>query len=257
MAKLSVSQFAAELGLPVALLLEQLKAAGIVKDGESDSILEKDKAQLLDHLRQAHGGEKPAKMTVRRDITEIKKADSSGRVYTIQVERLNHRELPKATIAPARPPLNKRELSKEFATQYNHKRQLRVEGYFSKAKTLLSEHPPESLNNMRKAAEAICKDILDETFEKKVEGKTLKPASAFASLEDMTQEIKRRKQIPISIEKYLTSLQLFGNYGSHDQELDQVAMSFERAEAIMANSMLLQLEALVDWYKAFDLSAVK
>ena len=88
MGKLNVAQFATELGLPVALLLEQLKAAGIAKDQESDPMSEKDKAKLLEHLRQAHGAEKPAKKItlIRRETTEIKKADSSGRARTIQVE---------------------------------------------------------------------------------------------------------------------------------------------------------------------------
>ena len=88
MGKLNVAQFAAELGLPVTLLLEQLNAAGVSKEQESDSLSEKDKAQLLEHLRQAHGAEKPAKKITltRRETTEIKKADSSGRARTIQVE---------------------------------------------------------------------------------------------------------------------------------------------------------------------------
>ena len=88
MAKSNVAQFATELGLPVTLLLEQLKAAGIAKEEESDPLTEKDKAKLLEHLRQAHGAEKPAKKItlIRRETTEIKKADSSGRARTIQVE---------------------------------------------------------------------------------------------------------------------------------------------------------------------------
>jgi translation initiation factor IF-2 len=88
MGKLNVAEFATELGLPVTLLLEQLQAAGISKEQESDPMSEKDKAKLLEHLRQAHGGDKPAKKItlIRRETTEIKKADSSGRARTIQVE---------------------------------------------------------------------------------------------------------------------------------------------------------------------------
>ncbi len=88
MGKLNVEQFATELGLPVPLLLEQLKAAGLTKQKESDPVSEKDKAKLLEHLRQSHGAEKPAKkITItRRETTEIKKSDSSGRARTIQVE---------------------------------------------------------------------------------------------------------------------------------------------------------------------------
>jgi translation initiation factor IF-2 len=98
MGKLNVAQFATELGLPVTLLLEQLKAAGIAKENESDPMSEKDKAKLLEHLRQAHGAEKPAKKItlIRRETTEIKKADSSGRARTIQVEVRKRR-----VVAPA------------------------------------------------------------------------------------------------------------------------------------------------------------
>ncbi len=98
MGKMNVAQFAAELGLPVTLLLEQLTAAGVSKKQDSDPISEKDKAQLLEHLRQAHGAEKPAKKITltRRETTEIKKADSSGRARTIQVEVRKRR-----VVAPA------------------------------------------------------------------------------------------------------------------------------------------------------------
>jgi translation initiation factor IF-2 len=49
MGKLNVAQFATELGLPVTLLLEQLQAAGIAKEQESDPVSEKYKAKLLEH----------------------------------------------------------------------------------------------------------------------------------------------------------------------------------------------------------------
>ncbi|MDE2119989.1 MAG: translation initiation factor IF-2 [Betaproteobacteria bacterium] len=109
MGKMNIAQFATELGLPVTLLLEQLKAAGVSKEQESDTVSEKDKAQLLEHLRQAHGAEKPTKKITlnRRETTEIKKADSSGRARTIQVEVRKRRVVaPTATtevVAPAEP----------------------------------------------------------------------------------------------------------------------------------------------------------
>ncbi|MCR4302795.1 MAG: DUF4145 domain-containing protein [Gallionella sp.] len=159
------------------------------------------------------------------------------------------------TVAGEGAPLKELEASKEAVTPVKHKRQLKVDHYFSKVKKLLPEHPNESLNNMRKAVEAICKDILDETYEKKDEGKVLKPTSVFTSLEDMTQELKRRKQLQVAIEKYLAVLQHYGNFGSHDQEPDQEDISSEISASIMANSSLLPLKAVVDWYKAFDLSA--
>lgn len=88
MGKLNVMQFATELGLPVALLLEQLKAAGIAKEQESDPVSEQDKAKLLEHFRLAHGANIPAKKITltRRETTETKNSDSSERARTIQVE---------------------------------------------------------------------------------------------------------------------------------------------------------------------------
>ena len=124
MGKLNVAQFATELGLPVALLLEQLKAAGVSKGQESDPISEKDKAQLLEHLRQAHGAEKPAKKITltRRETTEIKKADSSGRARTIQVEVRKRRVVapvsaPDVSAQPAEPVLSKGEAVKVIDEQ--------------------------------------------------------------------------------------------------------------------------------------------
>jgi translation initiation factor IF-2 len=106
MGKLNVAQFATELGLPVTLLLEQLKAAGVNKKQESDTVSEKDKAQLLEHLRQAHGAEKPAKKITltRRETTEIKKSDSSGRARTIQVEVRKRRVVAPVAAAEAAAP---------------------------------------------------------------------------------------------------------------------------------------------------------
>ncbi len=88
MGKLDVTQFAAELNLPVALLLEQLHAAGSVQTNATDLVSEKDKAQLLEHLRQAHGADHSAKKITltRRETSEIQSSDRSGRARTIQVE---------------------------------------------------------------------------------------------------------------------------------------------------------------------------
>jgi translation initiation factor IF-2 len=96
MGKMNVAQFAGELGLPVELLLEQLQAAGVSKRLESDAVSEQDKSQLLEHLRSAHGSSKNKITLVRRETTAIKKADSSGKSRTIQVEVRKKR-----TLAPA------------------------------------------------------------------------------------------------------------------------------------------------------------
>jgi translation initiation factor IF-2 len=88
MGQTSVLQFASELGLPAELLLEQLKSAGVSKVASSDQLTEGDKTLLLEYLRKEHGGQAPKnKITLtRKQNTEIKKTDSSGKARTIQVE---------------------------------------------------------------------------------------------------------------------------------------------------------------------------
>lgn len=89
MAQSTVLQFAKELGLPTALLLEQLKSAGVNKSAVDDQLDEADKTALLDYLRKEHGAAQAPKNKItltRKQNTEIKKTDSDGRARTIQVE---------------------------------------------------------------------------------------------------------------------------------------------------------------------------
>src|SRR3982074_167981 len=115
MAQINVTQFAKELGLPIELLVEQLQTAGVKKKLVDDTVLtEKDKTQLLDYLRQSHGArEAKNKITLtRKQTTEIKKSDSTGKARTIQVEVRKKRvlvkrdapvEAPAVVAAPAAP----------------------------------------------------------------------------------------------------------------------------------------------------------
>jgi translation initiation factor IF-2 len=89
MAQITVAQFAAELGLPTALLLEQLKSAGVVKSALEDKLEEADKTALLEYLRKEHGAAQAPKSKItltRKSSSEIKKTDSMGKARTIQVE---------------------------------------------------------------------------------------------------------------------------------------------------------------------------
>ncbi len=83
----TVSQFAVELKMPVAALLEQLGKAGVGKQGSNDELTDQDKARLLEYLRRAHGDESKTKITLtRKQTSEIKATDSHGRARTVQVE---------------------------------------------------------------------------------------------------------------------------------------------------------------------------
>ncbi|WP_079433545.1 translation initiation factor IF-2 [Zoogloea sp. LCSB751] len=88
MGQTTVTQFAGELKMPASVLLEQLQKAGVDKAKETDLLSEQDKNRLLDFLRRAHGDSaSKAKITLtRKQTSEIKATDSTGRARTVQVE---------------------------------------------------------------------------------------------------------------------------------------------------------------------------
>src|SRR5574341_1000152 len=88
MAQTSVSQFAAELKVPPSVLLEQLRAAGVDKKMPEDSLTDQDKSRLLEYLRKTHGSaEAKNKITLtRKQTSEIRKTDATGKYRTVQVE---------------------------------------------------------------------------------------------------------------------------------------------------------------------------
>jgi translation initiation factor IF-2 len=112
MASNNVAQFATELKMPADLLLTQLRNAGVEKSSASDELSKADKDKLLDHLRRAHGvapdGEKKKITLTRKETTEIKQADATGKSRTIQVEvrkkrTFVKRDEPAVEEAPAKP----------------------------------------------------------------------------------------------------------------------------------------------------------
>jgi translation initiation factor IF-2 len=104
MASTNVAKFAAELKLPVDALLEQLKTAGVIKRSADDELTEADKEQLLAALRRAHGADESPKRRItltRKQTSEIKQADSTGKARTIQVEVRKKRVFVKRDIGDA------------------------------------------------------------------------------------------------------------------------------------------------------------
>src|SRR3978361_455 len=90
MASNNVAQFATELKMPADVLLTQLRDAGVEKSSTSDELSKDDKDKLLGHLRRAHGAapdsDKKKITLTRKETTEIKQADATGKSRTIQVE---------------------------------------------------------------------------------------------------------------------------------------------------------------------------
>jgi hypothetical protein len=83
----TVAQFAIELKMPANVLLDQLRSAGVELNSVEDNVTDGDKARLLESLRRSHGATEGKKITLtRRQTSEIRQADGSGRSRTIQVE---------------------------------------------------------------------------------------------------------------------------------------------------------------------------
>jgi len=98
----TVAQFATELKMPANVLLEQLRAAGVDLKSVDDSVTDSDKARLLESLRRAHGATEGKKITLtRRQTSEIRQADATGRSRTIQVEVRKKRVFVKRDAADA------------------------------------------------------------------------------------------------------------------------------------------------------------
>lgn len=93
----SVTQFATELKMPAVELLEQLRKAGVDKSGQEEILSAEDKQKLLDFLRRSHG-QAPAKAKItltKKQTSEIKAVDATGRARTVQVEVRKKRVLVK------------------------------------------------------------------------------------------------------------------------------------------------------------------
>lgn len=184
MAQMSVEQFANELGLLPAVLLEQLKAAGVKKTLAEDSLTEQDKAQLLDYLRKTHGAtETRSKITLtRRQTSEIRKSDSTGRPRTIQVEVRKRRVVAKPGItdeaeasAETAKPLDTAPAVKESVPVIDAEQlALRNEEARKQAELIARQTEEIKQKRARKKAE---EEIKKKTVEPEAEIKTASPAT--------------------------------------------------------------------------------
>ncbi len=95
---MNVEQFASTLKVPLETLLEQLRAAGVYAKAATDILSDHDKDGLLAYLRGKHGAASETKSRItltRKQTSEIKATDSTGRSRIIQVEVRKKRVLVK------------------------------------------------------------------------------------------------------------------------------------------------------------------
>ena len=206
MATTTVKVLAKELKRTAADLLEQLKAAGIDKSSEDESITEKDKTVLLEHLQKAHGnaeaGARKKITLIKRENSEIRQADSAGRTRTVQVEVRKKRVLvkagdkaPEVEEAPAKaatpPASNKSILSEEELEKRAAEATRQAE--------LLARQEAE----MKAAEEARQKEAAIPLTEAET-----KSADSAAAVEKKAQSEKAAKDLAASKEKELAEIRV-------------------------------------------------
>ncbi|MDR0934220.1 MAG: translation initiation factor IF-2 associated domain-containing protein, partial [Burkholderiaceae bacterium] len=104
MATNNVAQFAEELKMRPEALLNQLRNAGVEKKSVDDSLTNADKDKLLSYLHGRDGNKPEEKKKIsltRKETSEIKQADASGKSRTIQVEVRKKRTFKREDIAVA------------------------------------------------------------------------------------------------------------------------------------------------------------
>lgn len=100
MTQVTVKQLAADVGIPVDRLLQQLSEAGLRKQSAEDSVTVDEKMRLLNHLRESHGKKttlgEGSKITLKRkSVSELKLPSSqsnraatrTGKVVSVEVRK--------------------------------------------------------------------------------------------------------------------------------------------------------------------------
>ena len=208
----TVKVLAKELKRTAPDLLEQLKAAGIEKGSEDDSITEKDKTVLLEHLQKEHGsadtGARKKITLIKRESSEIRQADSAGRTRTVQVEVRKKRVLVKAgEKAPEEAPVQE---VKEVAPAIPAKPVISAEELEKRAAeaTRQAELLARQEAEMKAAEEARQREVAAPVIVKEEAPVDEAPAAAAAAAEKKAAADKVAKDLAVSKEKELADIRV-------------------------------------------------
>ncbi len=202
MASTTVAQLAGELNRSASALLEQLQAAGVQKATPEDVITESDKTRLLDYLKRAHGSAEDGarkKITItKRETSEIRQADATGKTRTVQVEVKKKRVLvkrdepsaghPEAEATPAEPVIDAEEIARREEEQRRQAELLARQEAELKARQEAMEREETERRARQEAAEAEQKRQVELAAKKAEEEAVAARAAAEAA-----DEAPRRK----------------------------------------------------------------
>ena len=156
MGKSNVEEFAIELGLPVDLLLEQLKSSGVDKSSALDELKEEDKSALLAYLRSEHGASPRPKSKItltRKQNTQIRKTDNEGRARTIQVEVRKKRTIVKPDQTKEKSPKLFSENEPKKPTEIVNDNQKNIRDEEAKRHVALAEAQAEDIQKKKESVE--------------------------------------------------------------------------------------------------------
>ncbi|CAM2144401.1 translation initiation factor IF-2 [Pararobbsia alpina] len=242
MASNNVAQFAAELKMPSGVLLEQLQAAGVQKASEADALSEADKARLLDHLRRAHGGGEADKRKItltRRQTSEIKQSDATGKARTIQVEVRKKRTFVKREDGVEVPGANEAEEAAEaarLAEEAQRAEQLEREARELQARQEQLAREAEERRKSEEAAAAERRKAEEEAAQREAAEAAERAARAAAEKAAVTQgaddrEAQARKE-------------------AADKEADDKANAAREAKRVEAEKAAAEAKAVADRARA-------
>ena len=144
MSEITVKKLSEIVGAPVETLLQQMQDAGIHVKGADDSITDRQKLDLLEHIRQSSGAaeEKAGKITLKkRSNNELKLSGGKGsRTVNVEVRRkktilrrggnaTSEVETPEADSAPSSPSTSRTE---ELGKQLEAERQAREQAVLAR-----------------------------------------------------------------------------------------------------------------------------
>jgi translation initiation factor IF-2 len=240
MASNNVAQFATELKMPADLLLTQLRAAGVEKSSESDPLSKEDKDRLLGHLRRVHGvaqdSEKKKITLTRKETTEIKQADATGKSRTIQVEVRKKRTFIKrdepvaepVAAAPAAPVIDEAEMARRDEEARRHAE-------------LMARQEAE----LREKQERLAKLEAEEAQAKAQEQARIEAERAAADADAKAEVSKSDEAKADDEQKRVAAEEAKKRIAEREKEAQERAAASERARKIVADEVA-QIKAMMN-----------
>jgi translation initiation factor IF-2 len=194
MAEVTVKQLASVVGIPVERLLAQLSEAGLSISNPDEAISDKDKVELLSHLRKSHGAREitakgePKKITLRRKrVSELKQSSTQGRIK--KVKKVNVEFRSKRTYA------KRSDVIAEEAERLEKERLLREQEEQAAAATPSAEPvlPQEELKVVQTPVAPVMET--EPAVEHETAAEEVKESAAETTVSDKIQEVTEPQEV--------------------------------------------------------------